>query len=253
MAGTQSFERAVLLLRLVAHQHREGARLAELTRAAGLTQPTVHRIVMGLVAEGLVSQHPQTRRYHLGQMVADLGLTAAMSYDSLDLYRACVARLASDSEDTAFMSKRSGLDMICVERRAGAHPAKAFVLDVGVRRPLGVGASGMAVLSTLDPQEAPRVLEANAGAIAQFESLTLKEISALMPVHAREGYVLRDHDDTDVRTIAVPVRGVQGTGVATFSISTFRARMPMERVPEIVRMLKREAAWVENLERNGSP
>lgn len=243
----------MLLLRLIAHHHREGARLAELTRAAGLAQPTVHRIVMSLVAEGLVSQHPQSRRYQLGQVLADMGLTAAMRYDSLDLYRSCVARLAGYSEDTAFMSKRSGMDLICVERRAGAHPAKAFVLDVGVRRPLGVGASGMAILSTFVPEEARSVLEANARAIAQFESWTTKEAMALLTVHASQGYVLRDHTDTDVRTVAVPVRGLEGTGIATFSISTFRERMPMERVPEIVGMLKREAAWVENLEKNGSP
>jgi len=247
MSGTQSLERAVLLLRLIGHRHREGARLTDLTQASSLTQPTVHRILAGLMAQGLVSQHPRTRHYVLGEVLADLGLTAAMRYDAAELYRACVARLAGDSEDTAFMSKRSGLDMVCMERRSGAHPAKAFVLEVGVRRPLGVGASGFMVLATLPPDEARRVLVANARAIEPFERHSLDEAMADVATYARQGYALRDHVDTDIRTVAVPVRGAGGAGIAAFSVSTFRARMPPERVPAIAQMLWREAAWMENL------
>jgi DNA-binding IclR family transcriptional regulator len=245
MIGAQSLERAVLILRIVSHHNRAGARLTDITTATALAQPTVHRILAGLMHEGLVAQDRESKRYFLGQVIAEFGLTAAARYDTSDLFRASISRLAAESEDTVFASRRSGLDMVCVDRRSGTHPSQAFVLDVGVRRPLGVGGSSLALLSALPPTEAREILDANARTIALFEQAPDERYYEELAQFARQGYAQRDIHGIDVHTVAVPILDGDGMPFAAFSLSTFHARMPPERIPAIVAMLRREATWVQ--------
>src|SRR3989338_8089718 len=51
--GTQTIQRASLLMRLLASRSRGGLRLADVVRDSGLEHPTAHRLLKGLMAEGL--------------------------------------------------------------------------------------------------------------------------------------------------------------------------------------------------------
>lgn len=59
--GTQSLQRAISLLRIIAANNRAGSRLVELYRRTGLERPTVHRLLQGLVAESLIRQDTDTK------------------------------------------------------------------------------------------------------------------------------------------------------------------------------------------------
>jgi hypothetical protein len=102
-----------------------------------------------LTAENLVSQDPQSRRYYLGPLVFELGITAGPRFNIRDLCADALDRVAAETGDTAFLIIRSGDDSLCVDRREGAFPIKTFTVDVGVRRPLGVGAGSLAILTAL--------------------------------------------------------------------------------------------------------
>ena len=64
--GTQSIQRAVAVLRILAAARETGLGLSEVSMHAGLTRPTTHRILSILVTEGIVEQRPRTRRYAVG-------------------------------------------------------------------------------------------------------------------------------------------------------------------------------------------
>ena len=49
---------------------------------------------------------------------------------------------------------------ICSARALGDYPIKALTLDVGIRRPLGVGAGGLAILCALPEAEADEIIDA---------------------------------------------------------------------------------------------
>src|SRR4249919_3809565 len=65
--GTQSIQRAVALLRILAAAPETGLGLTEISKQAELTRPTTHRILGVLVAEGIVEQRTGTRRYVVGE------------------------------------------------------------------------------------------------------------------------------------------------------------------------------------------
>jgi len=251
MQGAQSLERAILILRVVGHHNRSGVRLTDVAAATSLPQPTTHRILSSLAAKGLVAQDKESKRYFLGSVLAEFGITAAERYDFIDLCKPSMGRLASESADTAFISKRSGMDLICLDRRLGTFPSKAFVLDVGVRRPLGVGASGLALLLGLPLDEARCVLQTNAKLIGLLQAQDIDAALADLARFSLQGYALHDRRDTDVRSMAVPIRDGHGVPFACFSISAPTARMTAQRIPSIVTLLKREAAWVQSLIKAG--
>ncbi len=78
--GTQSLDRALQLLQAVAAHGADGARLADLVAAAGLSKATAHRLLSALARGGLVEQDGASRRYHLGAAVVELGRLAALRH-----------------------------------------------------------------------------------------------------------------------------------------------------------------------------
>src|SRR6476659_4860269 len=73
--GTQSIQRAVGVVRILATARETGLKLTEISMHAELTRPTTHRILSVLVAEGIVEQRPGIRRYVVGEQISLLALS----------------------------------------------------------------------------------------------------------------------------------------------------------------------------------
>ncbi len=68
--GTQSIQRAVAVLRILATARESGLGLTEISMQAELAYSTTHRILSILIAEGFVNQRQRSRRYVIGEQVA---------------------------------------------------------------------------------------------------------------------------------------------------------------------------------------
>jgi DNA-binding IclR family transcriptional regulator len=246
-SGTQSIQRAAAILRLLTSHHRTGLRLVDLYRKAGLERTTAHRILQGLIAERLVAQDKQTRRYFLGPFVHEMGLTAAPRVQLRDICHPALLQLAQDSGDTVFLTVRSGLDGVCLDRAEGAFPVKVFVLEVGRQRPLGVGGGGLAILSGLDEVEQRRILQANAARLREKyarydEGAVLRAIA----VARRNGYLVMDVLEVPgIRTLAMPILDHAGNSVAALSIATMAQRMDEARLAELAPAMRFAVARVQ--------
>ncbi|WP_445656589.1 IclR family transcriptional regulator [Achromobacter sp. NCFB-sbj8-Ac1-l] len=166
LPGAQTVRRAMAILRLVACGQERGVRLIDLVRMSGLNRPTVHRLLKTLVQEGAVEQDVATRRYLIGGEISLLGLARTRRFPLLTLADPYLAELADQVGDTVFLSVRHGHDSICIGRKTGHHPIQVLSIEVGVRRPLGLGVSGVALLSCLDASESAAIVHANAARLA---------------------------------------------------------------------------------------
>ncbi|MDQ8034593.1 MAG: helix-turn-helix domain-containing protein, partial [Bordetella sp.] len=164
--GAQTVRRALALLRLVACGQERGVRLVDLERMSGLNRPTVHRLLKTLIQEGAVEQDAATRRYLIGPEISLLGLARTRRFPLLTLADPYLAELADQVGDTVFLSIRHGHDSICIGRRTGHHPIQVLSIEVGVRRPLGVGVSGVALLANLAPADSAALVHDNAARLA---------------------------------------------------------------------------------------
>ena len=137
-SGTQVVQRVAALLRSVSARNRLGARLIDLCTEVNIERPTAHRILQGLVSEGLIRQDETTKRYFLGSMIYEMGLAASPRTNMRDLCHAHLQQIAQATGDTVFLTTRTGFDGVCIDRAEGAFPIKVFVLEVGRRRPLNM-------------------------------------------------------------------------------------------------------------------
>ena len=101
------------------------------------------------------------------------------------------------------MTIRSNYDALSIARVEGAQPLDIPSLDIGMHRPLGVGAGSLAILSALPDDEIERIVSANARRLAAFGKLTVPLLLDIARQSREAGYGIHDG-----RMIA----GVSGVG-----------------------------------------
>lgn len=245
LSGTQSIERALTLMREIAAHNRSGSRLLDLASRTGLQRPTVHRMLKCLTLENMVQQDPDTHRYYLGPMVFELGLTAAPRYNLREICHPAMSRIAEATGDTVFLTQRSGLDAVCLDRQEGTFPIKTFTLEIGMRRPLGVGTGSLAILSALSEDEVRHVVTANAARLHEY-GLTPTSLLAQVKSAQKRGYAVREMPSlAGVRSIGHAVHNQSGIAFAALSVSAISSRMSEKRVTEVATMLRNETRVVE--------
>jgi DNA-binding IclR family transcriptional regulator len=246
LSGTQSIERALLLLREIAAHNRGGSRLLDLATRTGLQRPTVHRMLKCLTVEGMVQQDPDTHRYYLGSMVFELGLTAAPRFNLRDICHPAMNRIADATGDTVFLTQRSGgLDAVCVDRLEGTFPIKTFTLEIGMRRPLGVGTGSLAILSALGEDELRAIINNNAPRLPEY-GLTPSSLLSQVKRAQKLGYAVREMPSlAGVRSIGHALHNQSGVAFAALSVSAISSRMNEKRIAELAIMLRNETRLIE--------
>lgn len=245
--STQSLDRAIGLLRILASSGSDGCRLVDLQEQTGLTKPTIHRLLNSLRKAEFVEQVEATRRYRLGDELAMLGWSARRKvYDLRDLAMEDMVAVASKTGDTSFLAVRSAHESVCIDRQTGAYPVKAFIVEVGTRRPLGVGASGVAMLAALEPQQAEQVFEATRSQMAKSPLASEARVRAAVAAAKRNRFALSDELVVKgVRAVAVSIRDAAGRPVAGISVAAISERLPDTRIPEMVKILRQHANHIE--------
>ncbi len=247
-AGTQSIQRASLLVRLIASSNRTGLRLSDLVRHSRLERPTARRMLKCLIAEGMVLQDEANHRYFLGPLVFELGLAAAPRFDLREHCHASVQRIAERTEDTVFLTVRSGYDSVCIDRAEGSFPIKALTLEVGTRRPLGVGAGGLALLMPLADSAVEEIVSVNAPRLAAYNGLTAPGLMRLLKRSRELGYSLNDdHIAAGAVSMGLPIVNAFGEALASISVGAIASRVKAERRPELAAILRDEVQGLSRM------
>lgn len=243
--AVKTVDRIAALLRALAGHGADGAALSDIARATGFGPATTHRLLTALTEVGFAFQDLRTRHYRLGAVVATLG-RAALQQDVAALADGALARLAEVTGDTVFASVREGLAAICIGRAIGRFPIRTLTLDVGDRRPLGVGAGSLALLAGLPDAEIGAVIERNADWLRDFDGFTADVLRRLVERTRCEGYAFNDGLIVPaMNAIAVPVHDADGRPLFALSLAAIRDRMGPDRLGGLVERLKSEAADLE--------
>lgn len=246
VSGTQSIHRTARILRELATADGSGMRLVDIAQRTGLEHPTAHRILKRLMVEGFVAQRRDTRIYTLGPLVYELGLAAARRYDIRSACNDALERLAQETGDSVFLNVRSGQEAVCVDRKEGWFPIKTLVYEVGTRRPLGVGAGGIALMLPLSDEEVRQIMAENAHRIAAYGRLNPGNVMEMYRTSKALGYgVTEELAVPGVSAVAVPVSIDQGAAYAAISVVAIISRMSDERKEHLVTLLRSEVAKLE--------
>ena len=151
------------------------------------------------------------------------------------------------TEDSVLLSVRSGNESVCVDREVGNFPIRANYLDIGSRRPLGVGAGSLALLAWLPDAEIEAVLSVVEPRLGQFPKVSRKWIEGEIQKSRDRGYTLFLNMLVDrMGGVGVPVIGPEGKPIAALAIAALSDRIS-SRLESMVEMLKREADVVADV------
>ena len=250
--GAQGTVRIAALLRIVAAHNASGMKISEIADLAKLEQPTAHRIVTALHSVGFLSRNPETRRYHLGPLLFELFTTAFPHFNIREICLAPMKRLAEELGDTIYLTVRSGFDGICIERQEGSYPIRTCTVDVGRKRPLGIGAGSLVLLAAHIASEAELIIEHNRDRYTQFNT-SAEAVQAAVQKIREQGFVYQDVLNTpEIKTVAVAISGHTSHPFAGLSITAIANRIPEERALVLLDHLRREVKEItENIAAQG--
>jgi DNA-binding IclR family transcriptional regulator len=226
------------------------SRLSEIAAQAGLNKVTTLRILEVLCREGFVKRDDKTKTYSLGNEVFILAAALRDRDDLRARARPSLVRLAAMSEDSVLLSVRSGgTESVCVDREVGSFPIRANYLDIGSRRPLGLGAGAMALLAWQPQPEIDAILPLVDQRLPQYPKVSLKWLKDEIERSRERGYtVFLNMLVERMGAVGVPIFGSDGSAVAAISIAALSDRLSA-RMDQLVGMLKREAEAIGNPKR----
>lgn len=239
--AVKTIDRAARMLRILAQGSSDGLPLSTVSRLSGFGKGTTHRLLSALVEAGFAFQEPATRRYRLG---AGLTLLARMGQqqDVGAIAAPSLERLAETTSDTVYASVREGSTAVCVGREIGAFPIRTLSLNVGDRRPLGVGSGSLALLAFLPDDEIEIALKHNEAWYRDFDGYDAAYVRKAVAKSRRNGFAFVDgRIIPGMNAIGVPVHDGAGKVVAALSLAAIVDRVSGDRIAELAATLKKEA------------
>jgi DNA-binding IclR family transcriptional regulator len=209
-------ERAADLLELLAE--RGSASVMELADEAELSGSAVHRILTALTRKGLVEQDPASERYKLSWGLLKLA-RALVNRDQLrTVALRHMTQLRDLTGETVTLYARSGYERICVEQVEGTHEIR-YKAEIGRSLPLYAGASGLALLAQVPPDELQAYLRSTKLARLTPDTITARaELERSLAEIRQRGYAIASNDRVSgLAGLSAPV--FDGTGSATAVIT----------------------------------
>ena len=136
------------------------------------------------------------------------------------------------------------MEAVCTNRALGDFPIKAMPLDIGIRRPLGVGAGGLSMLCAMPEAEAEAIIQANGHRYEKFASFTADFLREAVARGRAQGYAFLDSAVTP-GTGAIGMAFPKGNPVGAISIAAISGRLGADRREDMARELRREVRKIE--------
>lgn len=241
----QSLHRAMAILKIVVSS-TQGMTLTAVSKAAGLSLSTTHRIANALVEDLMLSYRDSEKIYVPGSEMYRLGRDVSRFFNVVQIARPFLVELAKVTEDAVFLLIPEGDEIVCVERIVGSYPIKAMALDVGGRRPLGVGGSAAALLGVLSDSEVDRVVRDNRRQREEISPATSDaDLHNLVAQVRSTGYgVTYGRVVPGVGAVSVCIFDSLGHAIASISISAVQERLEGERLKWVVSHMKSTATSI---------
>jgi len=218
------------------------ATLAAISRATGLSEPTVHRYLGSLRRHGLVSR-TAAGTYSLGLRLFELGYSALLGQPPAVVARPHLESLRDQFGETVVMAENEGTRLTLIAAAESLH---------GVSKGAKVGepdfwhstSLGKAILAELDPKRARVILEESQP--TRFTSRTMTDIDEILASLGRvraNGFAMDDEEsEVGLRCVGAAVRDAQGVPRFAISVSGPAYRITLDAVPEIATAIKAAAS-----------
>ncbi|AZP21518.1 IclR family transcriptional regulator [Streptomyces aquilus] len=209
-------ERLLSVLGAFDHGH-PALSLTDISRRAGLSLTTAHRLVGALTEWGAL-ERDDSGVYHVGLRLWEVAALAPRGLALRQIALPYLEDLYEATHENVQLAVRDGTDVVYIEWLSGRSSVGVHI-RVGARWPLHATGVGLALLAHDTPEFQERYC---AGTLASFTPYTITDPARLRRALAetrRTGVAVSDRQVTDdALSVAAPVRGTGGAVVAAVSI-----------------------------------
>ncbi len=227
----QSVDRAVAVMEILA---RDGwAGVTDISRELGIHKSTVFRLLATLERRGVVEQHSETQKYRLGFAVLRFASAVRSSLDLVRAARPICDRLSRRTDETVNVAVLEDDEVVSIHQ-VNLSSSRVTVDWLGRHTPLHCTSSGKMFLAHLPAAQVDELL---AGPLERYTPATIvdpDELRAQLRTIRERGYssTLEELEE-GLNAVAAPIRGPDGTMVASVSVSGPSYRMEPERMREV--------------------
>jgi DNA-binding IclR family transcriptional regulator len=240
--GTQAIRRAAGILKFIAGDPGGGPTLREISTSMGLSRSTAHRILRCLVDEQLVAQSEDGKRYTIGDLTSELGLAAQNRKSTILEWHTTVQQVALDTGATTYLMGRSGNECVCLDKAEGPSVVRVIPVEVGQRRPLGVGAGSTAILASLPDDEREATMLAVAPHLSSYSRLTPEMVRAAVGRTRESGFAeSRSHVAEGVYGLGIAIPGRWGAARLALSLAAHESHATDANIAAWKRVLQKAA------------
>ncbi|MEU6223563.1 IclR family transcriptional regulator [Streptomyces sp. NPDC047042] len=209
-------DRLLSVLSAFDHEH-PALSLTDISRRAGLTLTTTHRLV-GALADWGALERDEAGVYHVGLRLWEVAALAPRGLALRQIALPYLEDLYEATHENVQLAVRDGGEVVYIEWLSG-RSAVGVHIRVGARWPLHATGVGLALLAHGDPELQNHYCE---GQLVSFTPHTITDPAKLRRVLAevrRTGVAVSSRQVTDdALSVAAPVRGPGGTVTAAVSV-----------------------------------
>lgn len=215
----------------------------ELSDHFGMPRSTMYRYLSTLRGVGLIAED-EAGRYRLGPRILQLARVAKQQQSVLRIAAPVIADLNRRFNETVILNEKIGHEMVMLERVDTRHSVAASALR-GQILPWPAAASAKVLLAFADAEDREAMLRLMKPVRYTPKTITSRAAlrSALTKIQ-KQGYAVGDEElEIGVRGIAVPIF-VGDECRFSLSIAVPSFRLPDDKLPEMIEMLKAAAIAV---------
>lgn len=234
----QTIERVATIFDAMARSS-QGISLKELSAEVDLPKGTTHRLLSSLAYFGYVRQTPESKNYHLGFKLVELGNRLLDHLDLRVQARPFLVNLCQRTKETVHLVVLDQHEALYVDNVVPdeQHGGLQLVSRVGQRVPAHCSSAGKVLLAQLSVRELVSLVKEK-GIVKRTEN-TITDVDTLkahLKVVRSQGYAVdEEENEQGIRSIGAPIFNHQNQVIAAVSISGPTLRVTKEIVQNILR------------------
>jgi len=243
----ESIRRAIQVLNSFTLKESELS-ITELSKRLNLHKSTIHRIVVTLEDEGLITKDQVSQKYRLGIKLFELGYIVKKNIEIRNYALPIMRELAQKTKESIDLNIILDRKRVSIEKIESLHDVRQ-VIQLGKSLPLYCGGSGKALLAFLADEEIDKIIQKERfipfGPNTITEPIKLKE--RLKKIR-RKGYAVSFEERVlGSASIGVPILDYTGRVVASLSISGPITRFTKQKITAFVSLAKQAAREISVL------
>lgn len=243
--GVRAVERAADILTCLGEEERN---LSDLSRAVGLSKPTVLRMLMSLERKGFVLRDMGTGKYSLdANLLGLLSNVLSQNREMISIAYPYMEKLWKSTEETITLYVRKGFYRCCIAELPSPQPLR-YTVGIGVTVPLHAGSPGKLLLAFMATEEMNEVLDGIDMIRLTNRTITSRdELSKELLLIRERGWATSFGERIEgVSSLSVPITNRENKVFASINILGPYVRLGEKRLMGYLDMLKEVSSSISN-------